>query len=93
MVGLWSEARQRQAPIHVRRADNIRVFFRTLTTKLVDAPSVDRAFLPRVVSFDEKLGGESQFCNCAPEDYRESARRLADLINTRAENGQATGPV
>lgn len=67
MVGLLSEARQRQALIHVRRPGNIRVFEMTLTPELMDAPSVDRAFLLpgragdrtgyiRISSFDEKTG-------------------------------------
>ena len=69
MIGLLSEARQRQALIHVRRPGNIRVFEMTLTPELMDAPSVDRVFLLatdtkkkighiRVSSFDEKTGKE-----------------------------------
>ena len=67
MVGLLGEARQRPALIHVRRPGNIRVFQMTLTPELMDAPSVDRAFVLRglstkklgyirVASFDEKTG-------------------------------------
>ena len=69
MVGLLGEARQRPALIHVRRPGNIRVFEMTLTPELMDAPSVDRAFLMqtdtkkkigyiRIASFDEKTGKE-----------------------------------
>ena len=68
MVGLLSEARQRQALIHIRRPGNIRVFEMTLMPELMDAPSVDRAFVLkevakkigyiRVSSFDEKTGKE-----------------------------------
>ena len=68
MVGLLSEARQRQALIHIRRPGNIRVFEMTLMPELMDAPSVDRAFVLREVakkigyirvsSFDEKTGKE-----------------------------------
>ena len=63
MVGLLSEARQKPALIHVRRPGNIRVFEMTLTPELMEAPTVDRAFLLnpalgyiRVNGFDPKTG-------------------------------------
>ena len=69
MVGLLSQARQRQALIHVRRSGNLRVFEMTLTPELMDSPSVDRVFPLeseskrkighiRINSFDEKTGKE-----------------------------------
>jgi len=70
MVGLLSEARQRQALLHVRRPGNIRVFEMTLTPEVMDAPSVDRVFVLqtdltqkkighiRISSFDEKTDKE-----------------------------------
>src|SRR5882724_465184 len=45
MVQVLSQARQRQALLHVRRPGNIRVFEMTLTPEVMDAPSVDFAFI------------------------------------------------
>jgi carboxyl-terminal processing protease len=70
MIEVLSQARQRQALIHVRRPGNIRVFPMTLTPELMDSPSVDRVFIlqteatkkkighVRISSFDEKTGRE-----------------------------------
>ena len=47
IVGYLSEARQHQAQIIVRRPTNVRMLQFVLDPALVDAPSVDRAFLVR----------------------------------------------
>jgi carboxyl-terminal processing protease len=47
IVGYLSEARQHQAQIIVRRPTNVRLLQFVLDPALVDAPSVDRAFLVR----------------------------------------------
>jgi carboxyl-terminal processing protease len=65
IVGLMTEARQRQALVHVRKPGNIRILEFTLTPELMDAKSVDRAFplgdglaYVRVASFDDKTGAQ-----------------------------------
>jgi len=47
IVGFLSEARQHQAQLIVRRPSNVRPLQFVLDPELVDAPSVDRAFLLR----------------------------------------------
>src|SRR5271156_5125898 len=47
IIGFLSEARQRQAQIIVRRPTNVRPLQFVLDPALVDAPSVDRAYLLR----------------------------------------------
>lgn len=47
IIGFLSEARQHQAQIVVRRPTNVRMLQFVLDPALVDAPSVDRAFLLR----------------------------------------------
>ena len=47
IIGLLTQARQQKVDIYVRRQGSARVLQFTLTPALVDAPSVDRAFLPR----------------------------------------------
>ncbi len=63
LVQLLSQARQQAAVLDVRKPGNARAFRLTLSPELIDAPSVDRAFLPapsvgylRIKSFDEPTG-------------------------------------
>lgn len=70
MIEVLSQARQREALLHIRRPGNIRVFEMTLTPELMDSPSVDRVFRLethgitkkighiRISSFDEKTGAQ-----------------------------------
>jgi carboxyl-terminal processing protease len=60
LVQLLSQARQQAAVLDVRKPGNVRAFRLTLSPELIDAPSVDRAFLVqpgigylRIKSFDE----------------------------------------
>jgi len=62
-VQLLSQARQQAAVLDVRKPGNVRAFRLTLSPELIDAPSVDRAFLVqpgigylRIKSFDEPTG-------------------------------------
>ncbi len=63
LVQLLSQARQQAAVLDVRKPGNARAFRLTLSPELIDAPSVDRAFLIqpgigylRIKSFDEPTG-------------------------------------
>jgi|KBSMisStandDraft_5_1062788.scaffolds.fasta_scaffold01320_4 carboxyl-terminal processing protease len=63
LVQLLSQARQQAAVLDVRKPGNVRAFRLTLSPELIDAPSVDRAFLVqpgigylRIKSFDEPTG-------------------------------------
>lgn len=63
LVQLLSQARQQAAVLDVRKPGNARPFRLTLSPELIDAPSVDRAFLLepgvgylRIKSFDEPTG-------------------------------------
>ena len=63
LVQLLSQARQQAALLDVRKPGNARPFRLTLSPELIDAPSVDRAFLVepgigylRIKSFDEPTG-------------------------------------
>jgi carboxyl-terminal processing protease len=63
LVQLLTQARQQQVHLEVRRPGNARLLQFTLTPELMDAPSVDRAFLlrpgvgyVRVTNFDAKTG-------------------------------------
>jgi carboxyl-terminal processing protease len=63
LIQLLSEARQREAHLSVRRPGNARMLQFVLTPELMDAPSVDRAFMLqpglayiRVANFDPKTG-------------------------------------
>jgi carboxyl-terminal processing protease len=63
LVQLLTEARQREAVLHVRRPGNVRLMQFVLRPELMEAPSVDRAFLLRpdigyirISSFDPKTG-------------------------------------
>jgi len=63
LVQLLSEARQHEAVLDVRRPGNARLNRMTLTPELIDAPSVDRAYMAapgvgymRVTSFDQETG-------------------------------------
>lgn len=63
LVQLLSEARQQVAKLLVRRPGNARMLDFTLTPELLDAPSVDRAFMVapgvgyvRATSFDPQTG-------------------------------------
>jgi carboxyl-terminal processing protease len=63
LIQLLSQARQQDARLQVRRPGNVRLLEFVLTPELMDAPSVDRAFLlkPRIAylrvsSFDPKTG-------------------------------------
>ena len=47
LVQLLSQARQQAAVLDVRKPGNARAFRLTLSPELIDAPSVDRAFLLR----------------------------------------------
>jgi carboxyl-terminal processing protease len=63
LVQLLSQARQQAAVVDVRKPGNARAFRLTLSPELIDAPSVDRAFLIqpgigylRIKSFEEPTG-------------------------------------
>lgn len=63
LVQLLTEARQQQTRLDVRRPGNARLLKFTLSPDLIDAPSVDRAFLlrpgiayVRIASFEPKTG-------------------------------------
>ncbi len=63
LIQLLSEARQHQAQLSVKRPGNARLLQFVLTPELMDAPSVDRAFMlqtgiayVRVSNFDPKTG-------------------------------------
>lgn len=63
LVQVLTEARQREARLHVRRPGSVRLLEFTLSPELVDSPSVDRAYLLkpgiayiRVASFEPKTG-------------------------------------
>ncbi|MGI8988910.1 MAG: S41 family peptidase [Bryobacteraceae bacterium] len=65
LVSLLGQSKQQPARLDVRRPGNARMLQFTLTPEAMQAPSVERAFLPRpgigylrVASFDEKTGSE-----------------------------------
>lgn len=63
IIGLLSQARQKSVQLYVRRPGNARLLHFVISPELLDAPSVDRAFLlgpnigyVRVSSFDLETG-------------------------------------
>src|SRR5258708_16973926 len=63
LIQLLTQARQQAAMLDVRKPGNARAFRLSLSPELIDAPSVDRVFMPapgvgylRIKSFDEPTG-------------------------------------
>ncbi|MDP9172105.1 MAG: S41 family peptidase [Acidobacteriota bacterium] len=88
LVGYLGEARQHQAQLVVRRPTNVRLMQFTMDPALVDAPSVDRAFLVRPgIGYVRLTGFDPQTARLFKESLEKlGGEKLKGLVLDLREN-------